>query len=95
RQRIQKNVDMNACMHKQCPEMLLSMCSVCQGFGISTPPTKIRQSRRVATLSADCKFLSERSTSTPGSVAGQCSLLLAPDPVTWQNRAVAILMKDK
>lgn len=64
-------MDMNARMHKQCPEMLLSMFSVCQGFGISTPPTKTRQSRRVDTLSADCEFLSERSTSTPGSVAGQ------------------------
>lgn len=25
----------------------------------------------------------------------KCLLLLAPDPVTWQNRAVANLMKDK
>ncbi|KAK3550772.1 hypothetical protein QTP70_004610 [Hemibagrus guttatus] len=65
------NADVNARMHKQCPEMLLSMCSVCQGFGISTPPTKTRQSRRVDTLSADCKFLTERSSSTPVSVAGQ------------------------
>lgn len=71
RQAEETNADMNARVHKQCPEMLLSMCSVCQGFGISTPPTKTGQSRRVDTLSADCKFLSERSTSTPGSVAGQ------------------------
>ncbi|GAA6099584.1 uncharacterized [Tachysurus ichikawai] len=75
--------------------MLLSMCSACQGFGISTPPTLTRQSRRADTLSADCKFFLERSTSTPGSVAGQCTLLLAPDPVTWQNRAVAKLVNEK
>lgn len=65
------NVDVNARMRSSVLRCSCS-CAVCaKALGYQHHPLKQRQSRRGATLSDDREFLSERSTSTPSSVAGQ------------------------